>query len=268
MSVAVTPLAFVLGKGGVGKTTVARGLAALDARRGRSSVVLEPGLGAALGEDARQGIETWRLDELAALRDAVAHMFGSPRLAQAVLGQFAIKRIVTVVPGLREMALLLAAVTRAETGQPVIVDMPATGHGLAWIATVELLRSLSPIGRARALIEGLAARLADPQFTRLVVVTLCEPLVVQETRELCAALPRPPVLVVVNQVHQPAPLDLAHLAVVARGPVLAAEAAVLEAWAVPTPVPRFDAPTAHLVRRAHVPVPAETADELAVSGDA
>jgi len=267
MSVAATPLALVLGKGGVGKTTVARGLAALEGRRGRSPVVLEPGLGAALGADAQQGIETWRLDELAALRDAVAHMFGSPRLAQAILGQFAIKRIVTVVPGLREMALLLAAVTRAETGQPVIVDMPATGHGLAWIATVELLRSLSPIGRARA--DRRPCRAAR----RSAVHAAGGRHAVRAARRARdARAVRGPAETARPRRRQSGASARAARSRAPRGrragPPARRGGRGLEAWAVAAPVPRSDAPTAHLVRRAHVPVPAETADELDASGAA
>ncbi len=238
-----TPLTLVLGKGGVGKTTVARGLAALAQARGARGLVIEPGLGAGLSSPTGSpagtddGVHCVRIDEQRALLEAAGDIFGSPRLAQAVMSQFAVRRLAAVVPGLREVALLLAAMGHT-TDARVVVDMPATGHGLAWLATVRLLRALAPTGRARALVEELAARLADPAWTQLVVVTLAEPLVAGETAELCAALPRRPDLIVVNAVHRPPPVDAGELARVAAVPALTAAAHELARWARPGGAPR------------------------------
>ena len=245
------PLTLVLGKGGVGKSTVAHGLAELMGTSGGRAMVVEPGLGARLGHDPirevsrRYSVE--RIDELDALRDAAAIIFGSTRLARAVMSQFAVRQLATVVPGLREVSLLVAALTRVDSGSHVVLDMPATGHGLAWLTTVGLLRSLAPAGRARTLVDRLHERLNDPTFTRLVVVTLCEPLVARETFELCNALPRPPDLIVINQVHRPPLLDASDLASLARLTDLTSEAAALAQWAKPSPMPLFEiAPTCEL----------------------
>jgi hypothetical protein len=245
------PMTLVLGKGGVGKSTVAHGLAELMGSRGERAVVIEPGLGARLGRGPRSGgpvrYTTERIDELDALRDAAAIIFGSARLARAVMSQFAVRQLATVVPGLREVSLLVAALSRVETGSRVVLDMPATGHGLAWLTTVGLLRSLAPSGRARALVDRLDARLNDPTFTRLVVVTLCEPLVARETAELCDALPRPPDLIVINQVHRPPPFDGGELAALATHGDLGAATSALAQWSRPSAVPWFDtAPTCEL----------------------
>ncbi len=110
-----------------------------------------------------------------------------------------------------------------------------------------MLRSLAPAGRARTLVERLHDRLNDPTFTRLVVVTLCEPLVARETSELCAALPRAPDLIVINQVHRPPPLDDRELAALASYGELTSATAALARWSKPSPRPWFEiAPTCEL----------------------
>ncbi|CAN5453127.1 hypothetical protein BH11MYX1_BH11MYX1_13220 [soil metagenome] len=244
-------MTLVLGKGGVGKSTVAHGLAELIGARDGKAVVIEPGLGARLGRSASVDVglhyTVERIDELEALRDAAAVIFGSARLARTVMSQFAVRQLATVVPGLREVSLLVAALARVDAGSRVVLDMPATGHGVAWLTTVGLLRSLAPGGRARTLVDRLHARLNDPTFTRFVVVTLCEPLVARETAELCDALPRAPDLIVINQVHRPPPIDRGELAKLALDGDLTSAATSLARWAEPSAVPRFDsAPTCEL----------------------
>ncbi|CAN5884296.1 hypothetical protein BH11MYX2_BH11MYX2_19890 [soil metagenome] len=230
-------LTLVIGKGGVGKTTVARGLAELAALGGKRPLVIGFDAPTAHGSE-RVSFDAEVADGGAALLSVAAEILGSKRLSRALLSQFAIRRLAAIVPGLREVALLVLALGRAEEGRPVVLDMPATGHGLAWLETVRLLRALEPAGRARELIDRLDSRLADPRFTRLVVVTLSERLVMSETRELCRSLPRRADLVVVNGVHRPPALPEELLTYLAATPSLAAAVASLRSWDVPSePVP-------------------------------
>ncbi len=255
-------LTLVIGKGGVGKTTVARGLAELAARGGARALVVgyEP---PPPGNEA-VSFDVEAADGDAALRSVAAEILGSKRLAGALLSHFAIRRLAAIVPGLREVALLVVALRHTDAGRHVILDMPATGHGLAWLDTVRLLHALEPSGRARILIDGLEARLADPAFTRLVVVTLGERLVMGETLELCRALPRRADLVVLNCVHRPRALPDDALASIARMPGLAAAVASLSGWATPTELaPAFDTTTWQLPRLTHRPTPGEVATALA-----
>ncbi len=250
-------LTLVIGKGGVGKTTVARGLAELAALGGERSLVVgfEPPTGLA-GESVAFDVEV--ADGDAALRSVAAEILGSKRLAGALLSHFAIRRLAAIVPGLREVALLVLAMRHVDAGRHVVLDMPATGHGLAWLDTVSLLHALEPSGRARVLIDRLETRLADRTFTKLVVVTLGERLVMAETLELCRALPRRADLVVVNCVHRPAALPDEVLATIAGTPGLAAAVASLRSWAAPTDfVPELGTTMCQLPRMSHQPTPAE-----------
>lgn len=251
----------MIGKGGVGKTTVARGFGERAARRRLAPLVME------LDGDRRSPPTSQRFDvEIAdgdaALRSVAAEILGSKRLAGALLSHFAVRRLAAIVPGLREVALLVQAIRHVDAGRHVIMDMPATGHGIAWLDTVRLLRTLEPSGRARVLIERVHARLADRELTKLVVVTLGEQLVMNETRELCRALPRSPDLVVVNGVHRPPQVPDAALAAVVRSPGRAAAVAALRMWQRPTESLELGAAACELMRYPGVPTPAETAAVL------
>lgn len=256
-------LTLVIGKGGVGKTTVARGLAELAATGGGRPLVFgyEP---PPAGDGEAVHFDVEMADGEAALRTVAAEVLGSKRVAGALLSHFAIRRLAAVVPGLREVALLVLALRRTDAGRHVVIDMPATGHGLAWLETVRLLRALEPTGRARQLIDQLDAKLADRSFTRLVVVTLGERLVMAETLELCRALPRRADLIVINGVHRPPSVPADILARIATTPALAAAAASLRTWAAPSePIPDLGTVTRELPRSTRRPTPAEVVRALA-----
>jgi|GEM_PF-1512121 len=228
-SIPATPVTLVVGKGGVGKTTVSRALAAAHARSGFSTVRLSvdgvPGDGAVrdgaasdgAAADADAGVgprgtvanhadeRPWRevsLDWDSALMAAAADVFGSARAARAMLGNFAMRRLMRVLPGVREYSLLLASYAWRDRADRVVLDMPATGHGLAWIDTVKLATRLFPSGRIHDRAVALLAALRDPAATAMVLVTVAEPVVSSESRELRAGVQKtlgvPPALTVVN----------------------------------------------------------------------
>ncbi len=259
----MSALTLVIGKGGVGKTTVARGLAMRAASGPAFPLVMEFEGDPRLRTARPHGFDIEVADGDAALRSVAGEILGSKRIAGALLSHFAFRRLAAIVPGLREVALLVVAMRHAEAGRHVVVDMPATGHGIAWLDTVRLLRALQPAGRARALVDGLHTRLADRELTKIVVVTLGERLVMNETRELCRALPRPPDLVVINGVHRPPAIPADVLAAVGRVPGRAAAVASLQAWLTPSEsLPELGDATCELMRYPRVPTPSEVAAVL------
>jgi anion-transporting ArsA/GET3 family ATPase len=260
-----TALTLVIGKGGVGKTTVARGFAERAARGPARPLVMELD-GDPRGSTGTHSFDVEVADGDAALRSVAAEILGSKRLAGALLSHFAVRRLAAIVPGLREVALLVVAMRHVEAGRHVVVDMPATGHGIAWLDTVRLLRALQPSGRARVLVDGLHSNLADRELTKIVVVTLGERLVINETRELCRALPRLPDLVVVNGVHRPPAIDADVLAAVGRLPGRTAAVASLRAWLTPSEplveLSELGHATCEIARYPRVPTPSEVAAVL------
>jgi anion-transporting ArsA/GET3 family ATPase len=187
----------VTGKGGVGKTTVAVGLAAAAAETSGGAVVIEFGD----GESGRRLLQRHRPANGARIehvviapQDAVARsavpLFGSAILAKAVLGNFAFKRFLRTTPAIRELAMLecVRVVATEHPGKRVVVDMPATGHGIAWLRVADQLRGFTGSGPLFELTDRVCKELLAPGRSSIVVVTLPERLVLHETMELCAAM--------------------------------------------------------------------------------
>lgn len=232
-------LLLVMGKGGVGKTTVARGLAATLAKRGLHTALLELGTGAGAVEVVDAGEESFaslRIDEQSALLETATEVFGSARGARLVFGNFAVKQLASVVPGVREYCLLVAARARLATYDRVVIDMPATGHGISWLSAAKQLAQLVPHGRARAQADALDAALRDERETSYVLVTLAEPMVLAESNELEQALvARLGVRIthtVLNRVPPAAEVHVDELSALGRAdPSLVAPLRELMAWA-------------------------------------
>jgi arsenite/tail-anchored protein-transporting ATPase len=209
-------VALVTGKGGVGKTTVAVGLAAGAVARGESAVLVEFGDGEAgrraLGRHGR-GVEHVVIDPLDAVVRFGGEVFGSTLLARAVLGNFAVKRFVRAAPAIRELAMLecVRMIAADHRKASVIVDLPATGHGVAWLRVPAQLRGVLASGPAVEVVDRLCRELIAPGRASIVVVTLPERLVLRETLELWQAIRRdvgiPPARLVINRFPRALPAE-------------------------------------------------------------
>ncbi len=193
----------VLGKGGVGKTTIARALAEGLRERGFSARRLELGFGASIAPEPGAIV----LDPHEAFERAAEPIFGSRLLVRAAFGHSAIQELLTVIPGLREYALLVAALGLGASRNPrerTVIDMPATGHGLSWLTAGRRLAAVAGRGRAADQALALESALRARREVGLVVVTQSEPVILSETRELTDslhhALGRVPDLLVINRV--------------------------------------------------------------------
>jgi anion-transporting ArsA/GET3 family ATPase len=202
----------VTGKGGVGKTAVAAGLAHVAAAQGKRTLVgeisYEPDatspLARALGVEKTSTHATVVAPNLRAMlltpTDGhvrfLRHALHVGVLADAAMKSAAIRRFLMAAPMLPEMGILYRILDlvreKRSDGSPeyevIIVDLPATGHtlGLAQIpkAILGVIRS-GPI--ATAVREGLEL-LEDPKRTTTIVVTLPEALPVSEAVELVRGL--------------------------------------------------------------------------------
>jgi anion-transporting ArsA/GET3 family ATPase len=123
-------------------------------------------------------------------------------------------------PGLKELAILGHALRLLRrVGPPdapqldlVVLDAPATGHGVRLLAAPRLVSEVIGDGPFGALAGELAGFVADPERCGIVVVTQAEEMPVEEALELREALAsqlgREPELLIVNGLFPPLPAGL------------------------------------------------------------
>jgi anion-transporting ArsA/GET3 family ATPase len=199
-------LLVITGKGGVGKTSVAGALGSCAARRGLETVVVEvtdpPVLPGLLGVDDppldREPQELaphlhWlRIDPLDALSEYLELQLPVRLLVRGVLRNAGFRRLLEAAPGWREL-ITLGKLWYLETrtddaSRPrwdlLIVDAPATGHGLSFLSVPGVVTDTVRLGPLRRHTEWVQALLRDPERTVVVPVTLPEELPIKETLEL------------------------------------------------------------------------------------
>jgi len=214
-------LVFLLGKGGVGRSTIAAALGVLAARHGRRAIVVEVsgradvprlfGRSAELGVELELAPGLWTLDvdPRVALEEYLHDQLPLRLLADAIGSSTTFGYVAAVTPGLRELLTIgkvweLAQPRRRTKGAQeydiVIVDAPATGHGLALLQSPRAFAkaaSVGPIARQGRLI---AETLDDRELTALAAVATPESAAVEELLELRAALPQALDAVIANAV--------------------------------------------------------------------
>lgn len=198
-------LVVVTGKGGTGRTTVATALALAAAARGQRTIVCEvagqarvPALfdqrAAAPGTEEALAERLWAttIDPNAALEEWLGRQVPR-RLVHLLARSGAFGAFVGAAPGVRELVTITKAWelgerrrwrSDARTYDTVVLDAPASGHGLGLLRTPRTFADIARIGpiasQARAVDEGLL----DPARSAVVAVTLPGELPVSETLEL------------------------------------------------------------------------------------
>jgi len=217
-------LIVVTGKGGVGKSTLAAVLGRILSRQRRRTLVLEidpreslyplfdvPPSGGEI-ERVNAYLSIQNLSPRDALDQVVRERLGSGILTRKVLGSTVYRHFSEGAPGLRELAALghtLRQVRRSNGAAPefdvVVLDAPASGHGISLLAAPGLVSEVIDTGPFHELAEELATFVTDPRSCGVVVVTAAEEMPVQEAIELLDQLEtrilRRPEAVVVNGVY-------------------------------------------------------------------
>lgn len=199
-------LVIVTGKGGTGKTSVVAALALAAAGAGRRVLVAEVGrdehvprliapgtrpVGYA-GRALRPRLTVMRIDPFEALAEYLGLQIGVRSVVDLVFRNRAFRQLMEASPGWRELITLgkiwhLEQRTTA-AGEPLhellIVDAPATGHGLTFLDVPRVVGSAVRAGPLRKHAGWVEAMLTDPERTLLLPVALAEELPARETAEL------------------------------------------------------------------------------------
>ena len=198
----------VTGKGGVGKTTVCAAEALALAARGKRVLITmcnaKERLSAMLGSDlignqvVPVGRNIWavNMDPETALEEYGMMMLKSKALYKLLFDNKYVRTFFRAVPGMSEWAMLGKAwwhtTELGQDGRPrydvVILDAPATGHGLDMLRVPKVIVDVVPAGLLRRDAERAWAMFQDPAQCAVVLVTLPEEMPTTETIELAQAL--------------------------------------------------------------------------------
>jgi anion-transporting ArsA/GET3 family ATPase len=203
-------LLVVTGKGGVGKTTVAAALGTAAAARGKRTIVAEV---ASRGDAARTlgarpavvfaevevapGLHHISIDPELAMEEYLVDQLPVKALAGTLASSRLFAYLAAATPGLRELLTVgkvweLAQPERRTPGaRPydlVILDAPATGHGLALLQAPRTFAQTARVGPVARQGRTIDQMLSDPVRTGVLAVTTPEETPVSETLLLRALL--------------------------------------------------------------------------------
>jgi len=240
-------LLFFVGKGGVGKTTVATAVALAFARQGKKTLLIEFDENASaarllgLAPSESRSVDLQQTDHSlfvlstsgpAALEEYLRLIIPVKSLLRAIVTSRAYQYFVAAAPGLKEL-LTMGKIwyeehkREAHTQQPLwdmlLVDLPATGHSLQYLRMPRAAHETfgGVVGREA---ERISALLHDSDKTAVNLVTTPDELPVHETQEaygqLVNDLRLPLGMLFINRVHR-TPLsstELGRIRLVASAP--------------------------------------------------
>jgi len=221
-------LLVVVGKGGVGKTTVACALALTASKLGKRTLLAEvdgAGRAAALlgvepatsgeAKAVRPSLSVMSVEGASALHEYLEIIVPVKRVLKAVFESRIYRYFVAAAPGLKELMTIGKIWYEAEridkeTGERswdlVILDAPATGHSLQYLGMPRAAHEVFRAGLVGRESQRLIDLLTDPRRTAVNLVTTAEEMPVNETLEMYQKLRdevRMPLgAVFVNRVHR------------------------------------------------------------------
>jgi anion-transporting ArsA/GET3 family ATPase len=201
-------LVVLTGKGGVGKSVVGASLALAARERGKRVLLVEvatpleasrrlggpPSHGREV--EVEPGLHALNLDPQAVMDEYVRHVVKIDLVARRILASPVYQRFFAAAPGLKELMVLgkimvLEEARRRLSREPlydlIVVDAPATGHGLAYLKVPLAASRAIPVGPIGHNARRILQLLRDPARTALVVVAAPEEMAVVEAVELYRA---------------------------------------------------------------------------------
>jgi anion-transporting ArsA/GET3 family ATPase len=198
-------LVFVTGKGGVGKTTVAVALGLRAAAAGKRTIVCEVAAqenASRIFEHARVGFHEVEMEENLwaisidpdeSMREYVLLQLKVRAMRDMLFRSRIFNYLAAATPGLKELVTIgkiweLAQLDRkVKSGSKydlVIVDAPATGHGIGFLQTPRTFAAIARVGPIHSQAEQLDRLITDHQHTGTAIVALPEEMPVNESAAL------------------------------------------------------------------------------------
>jgi len=216
-------LILVVGKGGVGRSTVAASIASQLAAQGKKTLLFETNANdrfgsyfdkSPVGEAVTQlAPNLWAVNTnpAAALAEYGLMVLKFKTVYEMVFENRVTRAFLRAIPGLDDYALLGKAwfhTQEEKRGRPVwdtiVFDMPASGHSISMLRVPWVIVDTVPEGPLTRDARTVKELLSDPKRTAAVLVTLAEEMPVNEAIELedkLTALGIVPQHVVCNQIY-------------------------------------------------------------------
>jgi anion-transporting ArsA/GET3 family ATPase len=198
-------LVVVTGKGGVGKSTVALALGLAAAASGRRTIVCEVSSAehtsrvfhrAEVGfHEVEMADNLWAIsiDPDEAMREYVLLQLRVRAMRDMLFRSRIFTYLAAATPGLRELVTIGKIwevsqpdrkVKRGREYDLVIVDAPATGHGVGFLQTPRTFANIARVGPIKAQAEALETFIVNHRKTGVAIVAMPEEMAVNETAAL------------------------------------------------------------------------------------
>ncbi|HEX3238986.1 MAG TPA: ArsA family ATPase, partial [Solirubrobacterales bacterium] len=195
----------VTGKGGVGKTTVAVALGLRAASEGKRTIVCEVSSQentsrmfdhTAVGfheVEMEENLWSISIDPDESMREYVLLQLKVRAMRDMLFRSRIFNYLAAATPGLKELVTIgkiweLAQLDRkVKSGRKydlVIVDAPATGHGIGFLQTPRTFAAIARVGPIHSQAERLNSYITDHELTGTAIVSLPEEMPVNESAAL------------------------------------------------------------------------------------
>lgn len=199
-------LLIVSGKGGVGKTSVAAALGLIASRQGKKTLIAEINAAERIAQlfgikkvgyeetSIAENLSAINIDPRSAFEEYVIEQIHSKRIFKLIFERKFVRNFLDATPGLNELLEIgkvwsLIERDKNPTNEKskydlVIVDAPATGHGLAFLDVPQVVSKAIRVGPLKNKSTQIMELIQNKQKTLLLVTTLAEEMPVNETLEM------------------------------------------------------------------------------------
>jgi anion-transporting ArsA/GET3 family ATPase len=198
-------LIFVTGKGGVGKSTIAVSLGLAAARQGKRTIVCEIASQEQTSRffkraevgfhevELEKNLWSISIDPDESMREYVLLQLKVRAMRDMLFRSRIFTYLTAATPGLKELVTigkiwelsqLDRKVKKGRNYDLVIVDAPATGHGIGFLQTPRTFASIARVGPIHSQAQELNRFITDPEVAGTAIVALPEEMPVNETASL------------------------------------------------------------------------------------